>query len=29
MFHDVVNTTDAVRRGYLEKARTLGRTFFD
>jgi len=25
----VVNTTDAVRRGYLEKARTLGRTFFD
>ena len=29
IFHDVVNTTDAVRHSYLEKARTLGRTFFD
>ncbi len=28
IFHDVLNTTDAARKSYLEKARALGRTFF-
>ncbi len=28
IFHDVANITDAARRRILEKARTLGRTFF-